>query len=121
MTKRAVVHIEIPSQNRAESASFYKDLFGWEFQHMPDGSMPYTTFEAGNTGGGFPEVGEMNKPGDVLVYIASDDLEGDLKKIEGLGGKTVMGKTEVPGFGHFAVFTDPTGNRVALWKGNSQE
>jgi uncharacterized protein len=120
MSKRAIVHVEIPSKNREESAQFYKDMFDWEFEHMP-GDMPYTSFTADNTGGGFPELGDMFKPGDVIIYIASDDLEADLGRIEEKGGKTVLSKQEVPGFGHFAIFTDPTGNRVALWKGTAKE
>ena len=120
MTKRAIVHIEIPASNREEAAQFYQEMFGWDFEHL-SGGMPYTTFSSGNVDGGFPDVGEMVKPGDVTLYIASDDLEADLKKIEELGGKTIMGKTEVPGFGHFAIFTDPTGNRVAIWKNAQQE
>ena len=67
MSKRSVVHIEIPSSNTKGSAKFYSELFGWETEHTTE-PVAYTTFAAGNTGGGFPEVGEMYKPGDVLIY-----------------------------------------------------
>jgi predicted enzyme related to lactoylglutathione lyase len=78
--------------------------------------MNYTTFKAGNTGGGFPDVDGNNPAGRVLVYISSDDIEADLKKAEKLGGKQIMGKTEVPGIGWFGIFNDPTGNPVAVFK-----
>jgi predicted enzyme related to lactoylglutathione lyase len=120
MTKRPVVHIEIPSNNSERSAKFYNEVFGWETEHTAE-PVPYTVFEAGNTGGGFPEVGEMYSPGDVLIYVASDDLEADLKKIESLGGSTVVPQMAVEGHGTLAIFTDPTGNKVALWKSNNPE
>lgn len=77
---------------------------------------PYTMGQSGNVGIGMPDVSDNVKVGNVLIYIASDDIEGDLKRIEKAGGKTVMPKDEVPGFGAFAVFADPAGNSVALWK-----
>ena len=39
------------------------------------------------SGGGFPQVSDENPGGQVLVYIDSDDIEADLKKVEKLGGK----------------------------------
>ena len=86
MNKRAIVHVEIPAKDREVTAKFYSDLFGWEFRHMSEPA-PYTMFETGNIGGGYPDVSENTKPGDVLVYIASDDIDADLKKIEGEGGR----------------------------------
>ena len=115
MPGRPVVHIEIPSKNPDTSGDFYKQMFGWGIQSVTE-PVAYTMFEAENTGGGFTEVGEQTKVGDVLVYIGSDNLEADLKKIERLGGKTVVAKMVVGEMGEFAVFTDPTGNRDALWK-----
>jgi predicted enzyme related to lactoylglutathione lyase len=41
--------------------------------------------------GGFPGVDDNNKPGDVTVYLDSEDIETDLKKIETNGGKTILG------------------------------
>jgi hypothetical protein len=119
MTKRGIEHIEIPAKGRANLAKFYADIFGWEIQPMDE--MHYTLWDAGNLGGGFAEVDEMYQPGDVLVHIQSDDIEADLKKIEKLGGKTLRGKSEIPGTGWWAVFTDPTGNRMALFTGLPHE
>jgi hypothetical protein len=65
--------------------------------------------------GGFPLLDENNKPGDVTVYLDSDDIEADLEKIEANGGKKILGKTEIPKVGWFAYFADPTGNRLGLF------
>jgi predicted enzyme related to lactoylglutathione lyase len=42
-----------------------------------------------------------------------------LSKIEGLGGSTVMGPTEVPEGPTIAMFADPEGHLVGLLKGDS--
>ncbi len=115
MSKRSIVHVEIPAKDREATAKFYSDLFGWEFEHMA-GPEPYTMFKSGNVGGGYPDVGDMYKPGEVLIYISSDDLGADLKKIESRGGHTLVPNMEVGEFGTMAIFTDPAGNRMALWK-----
>jgi len=115
MTKRDIVHVEIPAANRQASAKFYADLFGWEAQHVEE--MKYRMFEGGNVGGGYPEIDENTKAGDVRVYIDSTDIDADLKRIEAAGGKVVYPKTEISDWGSFAMFTDPAGNTLALWTG----
>jgi predicted enzyme related to lactoylglutathione lyase len=66
--------------------------------------------------GGFAAVDDqVVKTGDVLVYVDVDDIDAAFTKIEKLGGKKLMPKTEIPGFGWFAFFADPTGNRVGLY------
>ena len=66
MTKRNIVHIEIPANNPKESADFYQKLFGWHME--TDEEMNYTMWDPHEgPGGGFSPVGENVKPGDVLV------------------------------------------------------
>lgn len=115
MSKRNIVHVEIPAVNVDGAGKFYQDLFGWKIQSMPE--MNYTMWEAGEGDeyGGFPQVSEENPAGQVLVYIASDDIDADLKKVEKLGGKVLHQKTEIPGMGWFGIFQDPTGNVLAVY------
>jgi len=114
MSKRNVVHVEIPAANLEGAGKFYESLFGWKISHMPE--MNYTMWEAGDgSGGGFPEVSADNPAGQVLVYIDSDNIEADLKMVEKLGGKVLHQKTEIPGMGWFGVFKDPTGNVLGLY------
>ncbi len=51
----------------------------------------------------------------MLIYLSSDDIDADLGKVGSLGGATVVPKTEIPQTGWFAIFTDPTGNRIGLY------
>ncbi len=114
MSKRNVVHVEIPAANVEAGAKFYQDLFGWKIQPVPE--MKYTMWEAADgSGGGFPEVSADSPAGQVLVYIDSDDIDVDLKNVKKLGGKVLHEKTEIPGMGWFGVFKDPTGNVLALY------
>ena len=43
MSKRNVVHVEIPAVNVEGAGKFYESLFGWKLQHMPE--MNYTMWE----------------------------------------------------------------------------
>ncbi len=114
MAARKILHVEIPAADKEAAAQFYEQVFGWEYETMTD-PVPYTVFRTGNLGGGFVDL-ERVKPGDVLVYIDSSDIDEDLARIQAAGGQTVAPKMEVPGIGWLAIFTDPTGNRLALWK-----
>ena len=114
MTKRSIVHIEIPTNNSKTSADFYQKLFGWHIEHVEE--MNYTMWDPHEgPGGGFSPLGEHVKPGDVIIYVNSDDIEADLKKAAELGGAIVQEKMEIPTVGWWGVFKDPTGNSIALY------
>jgi uncharacterized protein len=116
MSQHAIVHIEILSRDPKANAKFYGDAFGWKLSSDP--TFDYWQFApASGPGGGFPILNDEHsvKPGEVLVYVDTDDIEASLAKIESLCGKTLMPKTEIPGIGWFAFFADPTGNRLALY------
>lgn len=116
MPRHSIVHLEIPAEDREQTAKFYHDVFGWTFHHLP-GPKPYTLFETGNLGGGYSELDEqMYRGNDVILYVESEDLDADLQRAVDLGATVLVGKSEVPGFGQYAIFRDPTGNRMALWK-----
>ena len=120
MTKRNIVHIEIPAHNGKESGEFYEKLFGWHIVH--DEQMNYTMWEPHEgPGGGFSQVDENTKPGDVLIYVNSDDIEADLKKASSLGATVIREKEEIPTIGWFGVFKDPTGNTIALYTSMNPE
>lgn len=120
MSKRNVVHVEIPAVDVEAAGRFYHELFGWKLQHVPE--MNYTMWEDGSgSGGGFPQVSDDNPAGRVLVYIDSDDIEADLKKVEQLGGKVLHPKMEIPGTGWFAIFQDLDGNVLALYTSMNAE
>ena len=115
MSKRNIVHVEIPALNTKEAGEFYHELFGWKIQPMPE--MNYVMWEAGEGDeyGGFPQVSAENPAGQVLVYISSDDIDEDLEKVLQMGGKVLHELAEIPGMGWYGIFQDPTGNVLALY------
>ncbi len=116
--KRPIMHIDIPTANRAATAQFYATLFGWEMSHD---KFPYTWFMTGNVSGGFVDLEaslvrgrEVVRAGDVILYLPSDDIDADLQRIESLGGTIIMPKTYA-GKGQFvALFADPNGVHLGL-------
>jgi predicted enzyme related to lactoylglutathione lyase len=120
MSKRSVVHIEIPAKDTKAAAEFYGQLFGWKITPMPE--MDYALWEPdAGPGGGFPKVSDSNPAGQVLVYVESEDIDSDLKKIQSLGGKVIQKKMEIPNTGWFATFKDPVGNTIALFTGTNHQ
>ena len=119
MSNHPIVHIEIPAKDTGAAGKFYGDLFGWKIES--DTMYNYVQFQAeGGPGGGFVEVGRSGMPVEyktdsLLVYISTDDIDATLVKVESLGGKILMSKTEIPHVGWWAVFTDPTGNHLGLF------
>lgn len=115
MSKRNIVHVEIPAEYTGAAGEFYRELFGWKITPMPE--MNYLMWEAGSGDayGGFPQVSPENPAGQVLVYIASDDIEEDLQRVVELGGRVLHEKAEIPGTGWYGVFQDPAGNVLALY------
>ncbi len=118
MADHSIVHVEIPANNPADAGKFYSDLFGWNIQ--VDQAFDYHMFQADpGPGGGFVKVGENStyKTGEVLIYVSTDDIDATLARVESLGGKALVPKTEIPNTGWFGIFADPTGNRIALYTG----
>lgn len=115
MSTHPIVHIEISAKDLGAASKFYADLFGWKIEPMPE--MNYATFEAeGGPGGGFNPVSDENPAGTVLVYVGTEDILASLDQVVKLGGKLVVPKTEIPGMGWFAIFSDPTGNNIGLFQ-----
>lgn len=115
-TQRRVVRVDLPAHDRESAGMFYQKLFGWRYEHAP-GRLKYTNFTGYGVSGGFPQIdGRVYEPGDVTVFIGSDDLATDLQHAQALGAQPVVGKTALKGYGHLAIFHDPSGNRMALWQ-----
>ena len=108
------VHIELASADPERTRKFFEDVFAWEFEFMPE--MEYHTYVApSGPGGGLMKPMESQPPG-ILNYLLSDDVDTDVKKIEGAGGHILEPKREIPGVGWWALFQEPTGITLALFQ-----
>ena len=110
-----IVWLEMATTDRAASAKFYGDLFGWPF--VTDEKVDYTmtAFEQGTTGMGLSPVNEEQgtMPGSVLVYVDVADIDAIIARAKELGAPIYMDKFEIAAVGTMAIFGDPGGNRIA--------
>jgi len=119
MSKHSLVHIEFSANDLKAAEKFFSDVFGWKVQQMPE--MNYAMYETGEgVGGGFNPVSDTNLAGTILPHIGTNDVNATLADIESHGGKTLVPKTEIPGMGWFAIFSDPTGNQIGLYEAADQ-
>ena len=113
-----VTWFEIVGNDGNKLHSFYSDLFDWKLTKAP-GPTDYfmlTEPEKG-IGGGIGDA--QGGQGHVTVYVEVDDPQAYLDKAEKLGGKTVVGVTEIPNMVTFALFADPEGHVVGVVKGQA--
>lgn len=107
-----VCHIEIAGGDLAKTKEFYGNLFGWTFKPMNE---TYEFFDAGNAMGALDSDAKPSHDGTILVLFC-DDIEAKLADVEKAGGKTIKGKTEIPGHNaYYAYFEDPAGNRMGIY------
>jgi uncharacterized protein len=111
-----VVHWEIGARDGSKLHEFYRSLFDWKIAVDPQ--FHYGMVETGGHGGinGGISTLPAEAPPYVTFYVQVDDLAGYLAKAEGLGGKTIIAPMPVPGVGSIAMFTDPEGHVVGLFK-----
>jgi hypothetical protein len=112
------VHVELNTTDIGKAKSFYGKLFGWQLEDVPMGpDMTYTMIKVGEgTGGGMMQHPMPGAPSAWLAYVEVDDLAASTQKAKALGATLIKDITEVPGAGHFSIFSDPTGAVLALWK-----
>ena len=116
-----VVHFEIQGQDQAKLREFYGRLFGWELETMPETpegeGMTYTMARAVSNGRGIDGGIGPSQGGNGLVtfYVEVPDPGAHLKRIEELGGRTVVPETEM-GMVTIALFSDPEGHVIGLVK-----
>ena len=110
-----VVHFEIVGKDGKALQDYYGALFDWKIN--ADNPMNYGIVDNGGEGinGG---VGQApNGQGHVTFYVQVDSIDECLEKAEGMGGKTVMPRTEMD-MVTFALVADPEGNVVGLIEGS---
>lgn len=121
-----ISHFMIPADEVERARYFYSALLGWKIEPVQDtpGSpymeaMQYHDISTGaarkgtlNSGGLYKR--HMNEP--VLDFVEVVDLDAVLAKVEKLGGKIAMPKTDIPGVGLVVMILDSEGNAIGIWK-----
>ena len=114
---RPVVHWELWSEDPQRISRFYQQVFDWNINHIPE--LNYGAVDTGGMGGingGVMKPKRGPWPGKLTFYIDVDDLDAYAAKIRQAGGKIVVDKMDVPGVGQLALFEDPEGRVLGMWK-----
>jgi predicted enzyme related to lactoylglutathione lyase len=117
-----IVHFEIMGKDADKLRTYYSGLFGWKID--ANNPMNYgmvsrdgnVTEDGIGIGGGIGPAQE-GSDGWLTFYVATDDVEGSLKKAESLGATRVMGPMQVPEGPEIGLFNDPEGHLVGVVKG----
>ena len=119
-----VVHFEVPFDDADRARGFYRDVFGWQIQPVPelsynmvstgpvsDQGMPT---EPGYIGGGMMQrQAPVNTP---VITLQVDDIDATLVAVAKNGGAAVGEKMAVGEMGFAAYFNDSEGNLMGLWQ-----
>ncbi|TSC81806.1 MAG: glyoxalase/bleomycin resistance protein/dioxygenase [Parcubacteria group bacterium Gr01-1014_20] len=124
--KNRVVHFEIQAEDIERAKKFYGEVFGWEFQGWPMGSVTYWAIvtapkessEPGINGGFVQRPCPPPKPEQgtnaFTCTIQVENFDEIAKKIEVAGGKVAMPKFALPGMAWQGYFLDTEGNTFGL-------
>lgn len=119
-----VVHFEVPFDDADRARGFYREVFDWQIQAMPelvynfvstgpmsDEGMPS---EPGYIGGGMMQrQAPVTTP---VITLLVDDIDATLAAVEEHGGSTAGEKMAVGDMGFAAYFNDSEGNLMGLWQ-----
>ncbi len=109
------VHVDLSTGDLAAAKKFYQAVFDWAFVDMPE--MGWSGVAVGDgTGGGMGTKQSPEEPTVWTPYVGVDDIHDTLNKVEKSGGKVIVPYTEIGEMGALAVFVDPQGATLGLWK-----
>jgi predicted enzyme related to lactoylglutathione lyase len=118
-----VVHFEVPFDDADRARAFYKDVFNWQIQSIPE--MSYNLVSTGPSGDqgptepGYIGGGMLQRQAPVttpVITMEVDDIDATVVAIEKHGGAAVGSKMPVGDMGFAAYFTDSEGNLMGLWE-----
>jgi predicted enzyme related to lactoylglutathione lyase len=108
-----VAYLRIPAADPVATATFYRDVFGWEVDL--DRERPSFRDGSAHVIGHFVTDREVAPEGGVLPYIYVDDVRATVERARDAGAEVV---TEPFDEGELllAVVRDPGGNQVGAWQ-----
>ncbi len=112
---------ELLTPDPDSAKTFYDAVAGWDIEPQPSGEMDYRMIRAGteNVGGVMRLNEEMAQHGAKPVwlgYVAVDDVDDVVFKVEARGGKTPLPAFDIPEVGRIAMVADPQGNTFYVMK-----
>lgn len=98
-------YIELGVPDADAARAFYGELPGWR-PAGDDGNVTTPTLDIGLHGG--------DPAAEMLVFLAVDDLDDSLRRLDDLGGRLHGDVVDDEGFGRFAICSDDQGVRFGL-------
>ncbi|HEY6293736.1 MAG TPA: VOC family protein [Terriglobia bacterium] len=109
-----ICYLEIPATDIAQSADFYRRVFGWHIRQRRDGSIAFDDTTGQVSGTWVPGRSPASEPG-LLVYVMVDSVAATLDLIVSCGGEVVQPiGADAPEI--TARFRDPAGNLIGLYQ-----
>ena len=109
-------YCELHTCDPEAAKTFYRKLLGWNLKDMQTPGGAYTEIQTGEgLPGGLMGDGPMSLS-HWLTYIRVGSLDATLRRAGELGARLLMGRTEIPEVGWFALLADPTGARFGLFE-----
>jgi predicted enzyme related to lactoylglutathione lyase len=109
-----ICYVELPAIDITMSATFYKNVFGWQTRVGNDGRMAFNDGVGEVAGAWMIGRKPMTETG-MLIYIMVDDMMSIINAIITNGGRIVqevgMDAPEIT-----ARFSDPAGNVLGLYQ-----
>jgi len=109
-----ICYIEIPAIDINASATFYKEVFGWQTRRRGDGQIAFDDSVGEVSGTWVAGRKAATMPG-LLIYIMVDSVAKTVEAVIANGGKIVqpigMDAPEIT-----ARFSDPAGNVIGLYQ-----
>ncbi len=119
-----VVHFEIPADDLERAQKFYRSVFGWKMDAIPEmeyiliGTVPVDengmpTEPGAINGGMMKRQSPFNSP---IITINVENIEDAMKNVKKMGGKIIREKMQVGDMGYASYFKDTEGNIIGLWQ-----
>ncbi len=111
-----IVNFHLPADDVERAATFYREVFGWEFVPFPGSPVPYLIHQfADGDGAGVPAA--ITQRQTVVKAptptIEVDNIDQAMTDIAMKGGQQARIE-EIPGLGRFGYAIDSEGNVIAL-------
>lgn len=121
-----VVHFEVPADDMDRAKTFYKEVFGWEFNDWP---MPDGTTYVGVTTTELNEQKQPKEPGAInggmvmrdaipspIIVMNVADCAAAIERVAASGGEKLMDPKDIMGMGLYAYAKDSEGNTIGIWQ-----
>ncbi|MCK5786249.1 MAG: VOC family protein [Candidatus Sabulitectum sp.] len=103
---------ELMTTDVEAAKTFYKDLFGWEYETVPIPGSEYTIVKVdGVAVAGIMAMVEECKGMSTSwdIYVTVNDVDATVTSVTELGGKVLRAAFDIPEVGRFCQVQDPQG------------